>query len=204
MTRQRIGLLGGTFDPIHIGHLVIAERAMEQLNLARVIFLPAGLPPHKRDEVHSAAQHRLIMTKLAIGDRLEFSVSDRDIRLDTPSLTVDLLRDMKAENPDANLVFIAGADSLRDFPTWNDPEGIVRLAQLAIADRPDVIVPEDIFDRVRGLREAIVHVETPLLDISATDLRQRIAESLSVRFLIPDVVIAYIERNGLYRHMSNE
>jgi nicotinate-nucleotide adenylyltransferase len=197
--RQEIGLIGGTFDPIHIGHLVIAERAMEQLHLDSVIFLPAGIPPHKQDDSHTGARHRLAMTRLAIADRLGFTVSDRDIRPDRPSYTVDLLRDLKADHPDARLTFIVGADSLRDFPTWHDPEGIIRIARLAVAGRPDVSTPESAFDEVVGLEEAVVKIDVPLLDISATELRERLGRGLSVRYLVPDAVLAYIEEHRIFR-----
>ena len=199
MTTQRIGLLGGTFDPIHIGHLVIADRAREQLDLDQVIFLPAGVPPHKRDEQHTSVRHRLAMLDLAITGRHDFVLSDRDIRPDRPSYTVELLREFRRDHPEKELVFIIGADSLRDFPTWHDPEGIVALARLGVADRPDVDVPPDVFQRVRGLSEALLPVRSPLLDISATELRERIAAGYSVQYLIPDEVMSYIRRHGLYR-----
>ena len=199
MTRESIGLIGGTFDPIHVGHLVIAQRALEQLDLDAVIFLPAGSPPHKQDEEHTLAIHRMAMTQLAIADQPAFRLSERDIRPDRASFTVDLLRDLKADNPDSVLTFIIGADSLRDFATWREPAGIVRIARLAVAARPDVTVPESIYDQVRGLREAVDWIESPLLDISATDLRERISAGLSVRHLVPDDVLTYIEQHELYR-----
>lgn len=199
MSRESLGLIGGTFDPIHIGHLVIAERALEQLNLDAVVFLPAGLPPHKQEESHTASHHRLEMTRLAIADQPAFRLCDRDIRPDRASYTVDLLRDIKADNPDSNLTFIIGADSLRDFAAWKDPEGIVRLARLAVAERLEVTVSEEVFSRVNGLRESIDWIESPLLDISATDLRERMANGLSVRSLVPDDVLSYIETHHLYR-----
>jgi nicotinate-nucleotide adenylyltransferase len=200
MSRAEIGLIGGTFNPIHIGHLVIAERAMEQLGLDGVIFLPAGVPPHKLGKDHAPAPLRLAMTHRAVADRSAFSVSDRDIRPDRASYTVDLLRDVKADNPDANLTFIIGGDSLRDFPTWHEPDGIVRIARLAVANRPDVEIPDDIYDQVRGLREAVSHIEAPLLDISSTDLRARVAAGKSIRYLVPEGVIQLIEEAGLYQN----
>lgn len=199
MTRENIGLMGGTFDPIHIGHLVIAQRAMEQLDLDAVIFLPAGVPPHKQDDEHTSASHRVAMTRLAIEGSPDFRLSERDVREDRASFTVDLLRDVKADNPDANLTFIIGADSLRDFPEWREPEAIVRLARLAVADRPEVDIPEDIYQIVRGLREAIYWIDAPLLDISATELRDRICQGATVQHLVPVSVLAYIEQWQLYR-----
>ncbi|MEJ7838673.1 MAG: nicotinate-nucleotide adenylyltransferase [Thermomicrobiales bacterium] len=199
MTHENIGLMGGTFDPIHIGHLVIAQRAMEQLDLNAVIFLPAGLPPHKQDEEHTSAIHRVAMTRLAIESVPNFRISERDVREDRASYTVDLLRDVKADNPDANLTFIIGADSLRDFARWREPEAIVRIARLAVAARPEVSVPEDIYQQVRGLREAIDWIESPLLDIAATELRDRISRGATVQHLVPASVLAYIQQRKLYR-----
>lgn len=198
MTRRQLGLIGGTFDPVHIGHLVIAERACQQLGLEGVVFVPAGRPPHKDDRRHSDPSHRFEMTRLAIQGNPRFSISDRDIRPDRASFTVDLLRDIKADMPDANLTFIIGGDSLRDFPTWHDPEGIVRLARLAVARRPEAHVPDDVFDHVRGLREAVTFIDAPLMDISATDLRQRVASGQSIRYLVREDVWTYIEEHRLY------
>lgn len=198
MTRTSVGLIGGTFDPIHIGHLVIAQRALEQLGLDEVVFLPAGIPPHKQHEENSAAEHRLAMTRIAIENQPQFRISDRDVRPERASYTVDLLRDLKADNPDANLTFIIGADSLRDFPTWREPEAIIRLSRLAVADRPETEIPADVFEQVTGLRAAISWIDSPLLDIAATDLRDRIERRRSVRHLVPDQVITYIEAHQLY------
>jgi nicotinate-nucleotide adenylyltransferase len=200
MTRHKrnLGLIGGTFDPIHIGHLVIADRAMEQLELDALIFLPAGSPPHKRERQHTEPDHRIEMTRLAIEGRTEFSISELDVRPDRPSYTVDLLGEIQAENPDASLTFIIGGDSLRDFPTWHDPGGIIRIARLAVADRPDVEIPESVFDDVPGLKEAVVSIRSPLLEISGTELRRRIADGHSARYLVPDAVLAYIEEHEIY------
>lgn len=199
MSHRRIGLIGGTFDPIHVGHLVIADRAREQLDLDQVIFLPAGLPPHKQYEQHTRIRHRLAMLDLAITGMREFVLSDRDIRPDRPSYTVELLREFRHDNPDTEFVFIIGGDSLRDFPTWHDPGGIISLAKLGVANRPDVAIPESVFQQVPGLAGAVLPIESPLLDISATDLRNRLANGNSVRYLMPDAVIAYIRLHSLYR-----
>lgn len=199
MKRQELGVIGGTFDPIHIGHLVVAQRSMEELGLDGVIFVPAGTPPHKLDRHHTAVEHRMAMTRLAIAGNYRFSISDRDIRPDRPSYTVDLLRDLKADYPDANLTFIIGGDSLRDFPTWHDPEGIVRLARIAVVRRPGAEVPESVYEEVRGLREAAHMVDAPLLDVSATDLRARASRGQSIQYLVPDAVWAYVRERQLYR-----
>jgi nicotinate-nucleotide adenylyltransferase len=198
MTRQRIGLIGGTFDPVHIGHLVIADRAREQLHLDRIIFLPAGIPPHKQQGHHAHAAHRLAMLELALAGHANAAVSDRDIRPGRPSFTLDLLRDFDRDYPDADLFFIIGGDSLRDFPTWHEPDAIIRLATLAVANRPGAEVPDDVFLQVQGLKQAVAYVDSPLLDISATDLRNRVAAGLSIDHLVPARVIDYIAEHRLY------
>jgi len=202
MKQRRIGLLGGTFDPIHIGHLVMADRAREQLDLDQIIFLPAGVPPHKQHEQHTSVRHRLAMLDLALNGRHEFVLSDRDIRPDRPSYTVELLREFRHDHPESELVFIIGGDSLRDFPTWHDPEGIISLARLGVADRPGATIPDDVFKKVPGLKAAVMPIESPLLDISGTDLRTRIANGSSVHYLIPEAVIGYIRLHSLYRESS--
>jgi nicotinate-nucleotide adenylyltransferase len=156
------------------------------------------LPPHKQHEQHTSIRHRLAMLDLALTGRHDFVLSDRDIRPDRPSYTVELLREFRHDNPDTELIFIIGGDSLRDFPTWHDPGGIIRLAKLGVADRPDAVVPPEVFERVPGLAGCVLPIASPLLDISATDLRERLARGQSVQYLIPDAVIAYIRLHGLY------
>jgi nicotinate-nucleotide adenylyltransferase len=198
MTRKRMGLLGGTFDPVHIGHLVIADRAREQLHLDQIIFLPAGIPPHKQQGHHAAPAHRLAMLELALASNAHESVSDRDIRPGRQSFTLELLRDFGRDHPDTDLFFIIGGDSLRDFPTWHEPNAIIQLATLAVANRPGAEIPIEVFQQVQGLKQAVEYVDSPLLDISATDLRNRVAAGLSIEHLVLAGVIDYIARHRLY------
>lgn len=197
---RRVGIFGGTFDPIHYGHLALAESIAQALGLERVIFFPAGSPPHKPGSPVSSPADRFRMTELAIAGNNRFAISDLDLGGDAPSYTVDLLRAVQGQLPDAMLEFIVGADSLRDFPSWHDPEGIARLCRLAVGLRPGVeIDPERVIARVPALRGRLDLVETPRLDISATEIRQRVHEGQAIRYLVPDPVMNYIRSAGLYR-----
>jgi nicotinate-nucleotide adenylyltransferase len=138
------------------------------------------------------------MLELALAGDATASVSDRDVRPGHASFTLDLLRGFGHDHPGADLFFIIGGDSLRDFPTWHEPKSIIQLAQLAVANRPGATVPEDVFHQVPGLREAVHYVESPLLEISATDLRNRTAAGLSLAHLVPAAVIDYIAKHRLY------
>jgi nicotinate-nucleotide adenylyltransferase len=194
-----VGILGGTFDPVHYGHLIIAEAARDQLGLDRVEFLPANDPPHKPDDSVSPAADRVAMVCAAIRGIPYFNVNEVEIERTGPSFTVETLEHLKLRRPGDELVFIVGGDSLRDFPTWRSPGRIVELASLAVIQRPDArFNVEDLDERVPGLRERIHFVDTPLIEISATDLRDRIATSRSIRFQTPDNVIAYIKGHSLY------
>jgi nicotinate-nucleotide adenylyltransferase len=204
MTRaRRVGIFGGTFDPIHHGHLALAEAVGQALDLEHVIFYPVGTPPHKPGAPVSAAQARYRMTELGIAGNERFAISDLDLAGEAPSYTVDLLREIHARVPDATLVFIIGADSLRDFPTWHDPDGIARMCRLAVGARPGVEVdPDQIMARVPALHDRLDLVETPRLDISATEIRQRVRAGQSIRYLVPDPVWDFIRSRKLYRQAS--
>lgn len=199
MDERRIGIFGGTFDPIHIGHLVLAEAIGHALGLERVVFYPAGSPPHKPGKPISAARDRYRMVELAIADNGRFAISDLDMG-DRPSYTVDLLRKISAQAPGVTLEFIIGADSLRDFPTWHDPEGILCLSRLAVGGRPGVEVDvARLAARVPTLPGRLDLVDTPRLDISATEIRQRVAAGRTIRYLTTDAVWDYIRSRKLYR-----
>jgi nicotinate-nucleotide adenylyltransferase len=195
----QIGILGGTFDPIHYGHLIIAEAAMDQLGLDRIEFLPANDPPHKPEGSVSPARHRAAMVQTAIDPVDYFELNCIEMERAGPSYTVDSLEQLVRERPQDSFWFIIGGDSLRDLPAWRSPERILELASLAVIDRPGAIYDlAGLEGLVPGLRQRIALVEAPLIDISATLLRRRFAAGGSIRFQTPDSVIAYMTANGLY------
>jgi nicotinate-nucleotide adenylyltransferase len=191
---MRIGLMGGTFDPIHVAHLVLAEQAREQLALDSVLFMPAGDPWRKAQREITAAEHRLAMTRLAVDGREGFEVDDLEIRRSGPTYTVETLQDLRRRyGPESELFLLIGDDALIDLPFWRDPEGIAAEASIVVAPRADFEVPELAFKPGRLLR-----IDMPPLEISSTDLRRRAQQGRSLRFLVPDPVIEYIDRHGLY------
>ncbi|MEX1275126.1 MAG: nicotinate-nucleotide adenylyltransferase [Bacteroidota bacterium] len=193
-TYKRIGVFGGSFDPPHIGHCVIAATAAEQLRLDKVIFVPAYIPPHKKHRSTSTARHRLAMTRLALRGDERFACSDLEVRRKGVSYTVDTLRSMKQRYSDAELFLIIGGDSLAMFPSWREPENIVRLARLAVYVRPDF--PSKI--KWKGFKH-IDHVVGPLLEISSSTIRGMVARGKSARYFVPDSVDRYIRSHKLYR-----
>jgi nicotinate-nucleotide adenylyltransferase len=195
-----IGLLGGTFDPIHYGHLIIAEATRDQLGLDQVEFLPANDPPHKPDDAVSPVEDRIAMVEAAINGVPYFTLNCIEVERVGPSYTVDTLERLKIRRPQDDFYFIVGGDSLRDFPTWKAPARILELASLAIIDRPGATYDlSGLEATLPALRERSAFIDAPLIDISATILRTRCAEGRSVRFQTPDAVIAYIEAERLYR-----
>jgi len=191
----RIGFLGGTFDPPPLGHLILAESAREQLKLDRVLFIPAGDPWRKSDRKVTPAPHRLAMTRLAIADNEAFELDDREVRRAGPTYTVDTLRELRSRlHPDDILVFLAGQDALADMPLWKDPTGIAEAATIAVAPREGCAPPPGLpFDE-----SALLRIDMPFVDISSTGLRERAKRGLSLRYLVPPVVEAYIRDKGLY------
>lgn len=205
--RRRIGILGGTFDPPHLGHLLIAETARVALDLDTVMFLPAGEPWLKSGQRITPAHHRLKMVQLAVADNPDFCVSDCEIRRTGATYTVDTLRQLRRGfAPDTELYFILGSDVLDQFHRWKEPEAILALCRLAVIERPGG--PED---GIAVLREnfpgaldagAVVPVSGPRVDFSASELRRVLAAGLSTRYQIPDVVAQYIAENGLYKTLD--
>jgi nicotinate-nucleotide adenylyltransferase len=191
---MRVGLMGGTFDPIHVAHLVLAEQAREQLALDSVVFMPAGDPWRKAQREITPTEHRLAMTRLAIEGRDGFEVDDLEVRRRGPTYTVETLQELRRRyGPESELFLLVGEDALIDLPFWRDPEGIAAAASIVVAPRADVEVPELPFKPGRLLR-----IDMPALEISSTDLRRRAHQGRSLRFLVPDPVIEYIDRHGLY------
>lgn len=195
---DRLGILGGTFDPIHIGHLIIASYAAEAIGLGRVLFMPAQTPPHKSRRDISPAVHRVAMVNLAIAADQRFELSDLDLRSDGPSFTSDLLARVHREHPTEELFFIAGADSLRDFPTWNEPQVILEHAHLAIASRPGTVVTDATLTAVPDLRNRSTLFESPLIEVSSSGIRDRVRKGTTIRYLVPDEVQRYIRDRRLY------
>lgn len=200
-TPRRIGIYGGTFDPVHHGHLVAAAEVHATLGLDHLVFMPAGQPPHKRGLTVSDAPHRVRMLELAIAGRAQFALSTRDLAPDRPSYTADLLAHLRdAWGAGHTLFFVMGEDSLRDFPGWHAPERIAALAQLAVVTRPNVAVEIDaIISAVPTLAGRIHPVAIPQLDIASRDLRERVAANRPIAYQVPEAVERYIDDTGLYR-----
>ena len=200
---RRLGILGGTFDPIHHGHLVAASEVAAVLALDRLIFMPAGYPPHKRGLAISAARHRLRMIELAIAGRPQFALDTLDLTGDVPSYTFELLarlRERERLRPEDELFFVMGEDSLRDFPTWREPARVAALARLAVVTRPQVEADVDTVVRaVPGAAGRIHCLPIPQLAIASNDLRERVAAGRPIAFQVPPAVEAYIAEHGLYR-----
>jgi nicotinate-nucleotide adenylyltransferase len=196
----RLGILGGTFDPPHIAHLVMADQARDQLKLARVFFVPAGQPPHKLDRVLSSVEHRVAMTQLAIAGDERFVISRMDVDRPGPHYTADMLALMQAEHPGDELYLLIGSDSLRDLRMWHEPARVVAQARLAVIRRPGA---EPDWRALQAAAPEIATrvdwVDTPHLDISSTDIKRRVRAGLAIRYLVPTPVERYIVEHGLYR-----
>lgn len=197
----RIGVYGGTFDPVHVGHLVAASEVWAALGLDRLVFMPAGRPPHKGDQAITPAPQRVRMLELAIADRPHFALSALDLAPDRPSYTADLLARLRdAWGPQHEFYFVLGEDSLRDFPGWREPGRIAALARLAVVTRPQVEADCDAVVRaVPALAGRIHPVPIPALDIASHDLRARVAAGRPIAYQVPGAVEGYIAREGLYR-----
>jgi nicotinate-nucleotide adenylyltransferase len=196
----RVGLLGGTFNPPHLGHLVCAQEAHVALGLDRVLLVPAGVPPHKAVEAEPGVEHRVAMCEAATAGDERFGVSRADVDRTGPAYTVELLGAVRAESPDDEFWFIVGGDMAYSLPTWRDPAGVLALARLAVAEREGVR-RVDIVERLTalpGAAERVDFFDMPRLDISSSLLRRRAAAGGPLRYFVPDPVAAYIEREGLY------
>lgn len=199
---MRIGVMGGTFDPIHMGHLVAAEEAMWALRLDKVLFVPTGEPPHKQPGGSSAAADRVRMVELAIASNPHFQLSLVDVNRPGKSYTVDTMRILRADlGAGAELFFIIGMDSLSELSTWKDPAGLITQSRLAVVNRPPY--PEANLVRLEaqlpGISGRVDMVEMPGIDLSASDLRQRVTTGRPIKYLVPEAVEQYILERGLYR-----
>ena len=191
-THQKIAIMGGTFDPIHYGHLTVAEAAHHKLG-AEVVFVPSGKPPHKDNLLVSGREHRYLMCALAVSDNPAFSVSRIEIDRDGASYTVDTIRAMRARYPDdTEFYFITGADALNEIFTWKDPETLLGLCGFVSVARPG-------YGKFDGrLAENLIFLDAPALDISSSDIRDRVRKGLPITYLLPKPVEDYIRKNALY------
>jgi len=196
-TPRRVGVMGGTFDPIHHGHLVAASEVQSWFGLDEVVFVPTGQPYQKADRDVSAAEHRYLMTVIATASNPRFRVSRVDIDRGGPTYTIDTLRDLHAELPDAELYFITGADALGDILGWRDPEQLFELAHFVGCTRPGYDMDSSTLEGMPADRLTIV--EIPALAISSTDCRARTAKGEPVWYLVPDGVVQYIAKHRLYQ-----
>lgn len=201
---MRIGIFGGTFDPVHLGHLILAEQCREQAALDQVWFVPAARPPHKLDRPLTRFDQRAEMLALAIAGQPAFRVSDVEKERPGPSYTADTLEALCRQHPGDEFFLLIGSDTVADLPTWHEPWRIVGHAGLVVAARPGhaVLSPAEVRSALRlAADEALRYqaVQTPLIDIASRDLRCRVAEGRSIRYLVPRAVECYIQDKGLYR-----
>ncbi|MBN1121497.1 MAG: nicotinate (nicotinamide) nucleotide adenylyltransferase [Anaerolineae bacterium] len=195
----RIGVFGGTFDPPHIGHLILAEVARDSLDLEAVLWVVAADPPHKQGLSITPVSHRLQMVELVAADNAAFRVSTVDVERPGPHYSVDMLRLLSGQYPDDELVFIIGGDSLADLPQWHQPRELIEMTKLAVLNRPTASFDWPALESaIPGLREHVVMLHGPQIAVAGVDLRRRFHKGQSVRYLIPEPIISYIRANNLY------
>jgi nicotinate-nucleotide adenylyltransferase len=188
----KVGILGGSFDPIHFGHLRAAENAREALGLDEVLFIPAGQPPHKSSNPLSPARDRMAMVTLATAGNRTFLPCDAELERSGPSYTADTLNTLRAERPADDLFLVVGSDTLAEMSSWYRPDLLFALCTVAVAGRPGALVGK------APAAAKVVDLPGPGLEVSATDVRKRVREGRSVRYLVPDAVAEYIAKRGLY------
>jgi nicotinate-nucleotide adenylyltransferase len=201
---KRIGIMGGSFDPVHMAHLVIAQDATERLELSEVVFVPAAIPPHKQHLQQVDAEHRLNMLRLAVEADFRFSVSDIELKRGGISYTIDTMVELKKTEPNAEWILVVGSDTLIDLHNWYKVDELLDLCEVATFVRPGENNPKEIAGKIlladcRKEQLLANLVESHLVDISSTEIRMRVAEGLSIRYLVPPEVEMYIYEHGLYR-----
>ena len=191
---RRVGIMGGTFDPIHHGHLVAASEVATLFDLDEVVFVPTGEPWQKSERVVSPAEHRYLMAVIATASNPRFWVSRVDIDRDGPTYTIDTIRDIRAQVPDAELYFITGADALEQILSWKDARDAIALAHFVGVTRPGYELSDQHLPR-----DSVTLLDVPALAISSSDCRARVASARPVWYLVPDGVVQYISKHRLYR-----
>jgi nicotinate-nucleotide adenylyltransferase len=194
---MKVGVLGGTFDPVHLGHLILADQAREALALDEMLFIPAGEPWRKSSREITTAEHRLAMLGAAIDGNDAFGISEVELRRPGPTYTADTLEALAGERLDDIFYFIIGADALADLPAWHDPARIVLHALLAVAPRDGLPATRRV-PGVPGIEGRIEQFAMPRIEISSTDIRARVAAGTSIRYMVPAAVEAYIRKHKLY------
>ena len=191
---ERIGILGGTFDPPHIGHLILAECALDALELDSLLFVPAADPPHKQDEAKTPVTHRVAMLERALVGNKRFRISRADIDRPGPHYSLDMVQLIQVQYPVAELYFVMGGDSLHDLPRWHRPQEFIKQCKLAVMRRPGAEIDLELLEvSIPGLAQQVIIIDTPLVDISSTFIIQRRSERKSIRYFVPDAVLEYIE-----------
>ena len=203
MGKKRVGIFGGTFDPIHMGHLIVAETIMDEFHLDKVVFIPAAVPPHKLDRQISPAKHRYMMAMLATCSNPRFQVSDMEMHRQGPSYSRDTLAQLlKEHGSDTEFYFIVGADSVENLHTWNRIDELLTMCHFIGASRPGCMPDmEKIAQRFGSLAEKIHCLETPELEISSTEIRHRVGQKRTIRYIVPETVEQYIYKEKLYLDM---
>jgi nicotinate-nucleotide adenylyltransferase len=201
-----IAILGGTFDPVHWGHLAIGETAREALGVSRVVFVPAGSPPHKAAGSFSRAEHRVAMLEAAVADNPAFAVSRTEVDRRGPSYTADTLAELSARAGDAPTWFILSHEALAGLPTWHRPERVLELACLAVVPRAgrESLPVGWVAEHFPGRESRFRFLDGPAIDVSASDIRARARDGRSIRYLVPPAVEAYIAHHDLYRTDPHE
>ena len=201
LLHERVGLFGGTFDPPHLGHLILASEAKSQLELTRVLWTVTPDPPHKQDQSITALEHRLAMVRLAIQGNPAFELSDVELNRPGPHYTIDTMKLLAQQNPAAEIVPIIGGDSLNDLPTWHQPKEILYAAHwVGVMRRPGEETNLDALEReLPGIRSKIHYVDAPLLEIASREIRERAARGRPYRYYLPGAVYEYIKGHHLYQ-----
>lgn len=198
---ERVGLFGGTFDPPHLGHLILASEAQSQLELTRLLWTVTPDPPHKQDQLITLLEHRIAMVKLAIQDNPSFELSEIELQRPGPHYTVDTIRLLAKQNPDAEIVPIIGSDSLHDLPTWHQPQQLLFAAHwVGVMRRPGETANLEALEReLPGISSKVHYVDAPLLEIASREIRERVATKRPFRYYLPLPVYEYINEHHLYQ-----